>query len=40
MKITIINNERNEKRYARVELDELIAQLADGGGTQAVCDGL
>jgi GTPase SAR1 family protein len=29
MKITIINNERNEKRYARVELDELVAQLAD-----------
>ena len=30
MKITVINNERNEKRYARVELDELVAQLADG----------
>ena len=30
MKITVINKERNEKRYARVELDELVAQLADG----------
>ena len=30
MKITIINNERNEKRYARVELDEFVAQLKDG----------
>ena len=30
MKITIINGERNEKRYARVELDEFVAQLKDG----------
>ncbi len=29
MKITIINNEKKEKRYARVELDEFVAQLAD-----------
>ncbi len=30
MKITIINNERNEKRYTRMELDEFVAQLQDG----------
>ena len=30
MKITIINTERNEKRYSREELDKLVAQLADG----------
>ena len=30
MKITIINSERNEKRYTRVELDEFVAQLKDG----------
>ena len=30
MKITIINNERTEKRYTRVELEEFVAQLKDG----------
>ena len=30
MKITIINNERNEKRYTREELDTFAAQLKDG----------
>ena len=30
MKITIINGERNEKRYSRVELDEFVAQLKNG----------
>jgi len=30
MRITIINNERNEKRYTREELDEFVAQLKDG----------
>jgi GTPase SAR1 family protein len=30
MKITIINNERKEKRYTREELDEFVAQLQDG----------
>ena len=30
MKITIINNERKEKRYTREELDEFVAQLKDG----------
>ena len=30
MKITIINGERSEKRYSRVELDEFVAQLKDG----------
>ena len=30
MKITIINTERNEKRYSRTELEEFVAQLADG----------
>ena len=30
MKITIINNERNEKRYTREELDEFVTQLKDG----------
>ena len=30
MKITIVNYEKKEKRYTRVELDELVTQLADG----------
>ena len=30
MRITIINLDRNEKRYAREELDEFVAQLKDG----------
>ena len=30
MKITIINGERTEKRYTRVELDEFVEQLKDG----------
>ena len=30
MKITIINAERNEKRYTREELDEFVTQLRDG----------
>lgn len=30
MRITIINNERNEKRYSREELEEFIAKLKDG----------
>ena len=30
MKITIINAERNKKRYTREELDEFVAQLRDG----------
>ena len=30
MKITIINGERMEKRYTRVELDEFVAQLREG----------
>ena len=30
MKITIINGERTEKRYTRVELDDFVAQLRDG----------
>ena len=30
MKITIINAERNEKRYTREELDDFVAQLHDG----------
>ena len=30
MKITIINGERTEKRYTRVELDEFVEQLRDG----------
>ena len=30
MKVTIINTERSEKRYARVELAEFVAQLKDG----------
>ena len=30
MKITIINTDRNEKRYTREELDEFVAQLKDG----------
>lgn len=30
MRITIINLDKNEKRYAREELDEFVAQLKDG----------
>ena len=30
MKITIINNENNEERYSREELDEFVAKLKDG----------
>ena len=30
MKITIINTERNEKRYTREELEAFVAQLSDG----------
>ena len=30
MKITIINSERNEKRYTREKLEEFVAQLKDG----------
>ena len=30
MKITIINKERTEKRFSRVELEEFVAQLKDG----------
>ena len=30
MKITIINTERTEKRYTRIELEEFVAQLKDG----------
>ena len=30
MKITIINNDKGEKRYTREELDEFVAQLKDG----------
>lgn len=30
MKITIINGERSEKRYTRVELEEFVEQLRDG----------
>jgi len=30
MKITIINTERNEKRYTREELDSFVTQLQDG----------
>ena len=30
MKISLINNEREEKRYSRVELDEFVNQLRDG----------
>lgn len=39
MKITIINNERNEKRYTREELDDIVAQLKDGTFRQQyACD--
>ena len=31
MKITIVKTERNEKRYLRVELDEFVSQLREGG---------
>ncbi len=34
MKISIINYERNEKRYTREELDEFVAQLKDGSFRQ------
>ena len=30
MKITIINGEKNEKRYTRIELEEFVEQLRDG----------
>ena len=30
MRITIINNERNEKRYSREELDQFVTRLKDG----------
>ena len=35
MKITIINTERNEKRYTRVELDEFVSLLREGEYSQA-----
>ena len=39
MRITIINNEKNEKRYTREELDEFVAQLSDGTFRQQyACD--
>ena len=39
MRITIINNERNEKRYTREELDDFVAQLKDGTFRQPyACD--
>ena len=39
MRITIINNERNEKRYTREELDEFVVQLKDGTFRQSyACD--
>ena len=39
MRITIINTDRNEKRYTRVELEEFVAQLSDGTYRQQyVCD--
>jgi hypothetical protein len=31
MKITIIKPERNERRYTRVELDEFVRLLTEGG---------
>ena len=34
MKITIINSERNEKRYTRVKLDDFVVQLRDGTYSQ------
>ena len=44
MKITIINTERNEKRYTRVELGEFVRLLSEGAYrpatsffTKAVC---
>ena len=30
MKITIINNEKKEKRYSREELSDFVTQLKDG----------
>ena len=30
MRITIINSDKNEKRYTREELEEFVAQLKDG----------
>ena len=39
MRITIINNEKNEKRYTREELNEFVAQLSDGTFRQQyACD--
>ena len=39
MKITIINNERNEKRYTREELDDFVAHLQNGTFRQQyACD--
>ena len=39
MKITIINSERNEKRYTREELEAFVAQLSNGTYRQEyVCD--
>ena len=39
MRITIINPEKNEKRYSREELEEFVAQLKDGTFRQHyVCD--
>ena len=35
MKITIINNDKVEKRYTREELDEFVAQLGDGAFRQS-----
>ena len=34
MKITIINSERNEKRYTRVKLEDFVTQLRDGTYSQ------
>ena len=40
MKITIINTEKSEKRYAREELDAFVSQLKDGTQCQAhTCEG-
>ena len=39
MKITIINNEKKEKRYTREELNEFVVQLQDGVFRQQyICD--
>ena len=37
MKITIINTERKEKRYTRVELEEFTSQLSNGGYLPTSC---